>query len=258
MDSKNEKRPRIRRTNLAIDESLFRATEKLVTESGFSNLTMKAIYTGANIEHAVFYKRYNDLNDFLEKFVRKYDYWLNDSMEFNPKLETTKNFQNILSKLVDCLLESPSMQKLLIWEMTENNYITQRTAQNRDLNCNQFINYFIEEYKDSDVDYSYTCSIIIGGIYYLILHRNMGTINFIDFSKKESIEKLKETIRVIINKLFSEPKPSEGTPKAVRSETIRIAKELIKSNVDYSIIKQTTKLDDIVLQSLIDSSQKKG
>lgn len=255
MESKNEK-TRIRRTNQEIDESLFKATEKLVAENGFPNLTMKTIYTGANIEHAVFYKRYNDLNDFLEKFVRKYDYWLNDSVEFNPKLEATKNLQNILSKLVDCILESPSMQKLLIWEMVENNYITQRTAQNRDLNCNQFINYFIEEYKDSDVDYSYTCSLIIGGIYYLLLHRDMGTINFIDFRKKESIEKLKETIRVVINKLFSESRSSESSYKAVKNETIRIAKELIKSDVDYSIIKQTTKLDDIVLQSLINSSQK--
>lgn len=256
MDSRKEKKPRIRRTNLEIDESLFKATEELVATYGFSNLSMKVIYTAANIEHAVFYKRYNDLNDFLEKFVRKYDYWLNDSMEFDPKLDALQNFQNILVSLVDCILESPSMQKLLIWEMSENNFITQRTAQSRDMDCNQFINYFIEEYKDSDVDYSYTCSLIIGGIYYLILHREMGTINFIDFSKKESMEKLKGTIRIIINKLFSEPKSSEGTHKAVRNETIRIAKELIKSNVDYSIIKQTTKLDDIVLQSLIDSSQK--
>lgn len=244
------KKTRTRRTNQEIDDNLFRAAEELIAEQGFSNLTMKTIYRKANIEHAVFYKRYNDLNDFLEKFVRNFDYWLNDSMKFDPKKDPTDNLEIILSSLVDSMLNSPCMQKLLIWEMSEKNYITERTSQSRDLNCNQFIRFFIDEYKDHDVDYRYTCSLIIGGIYYLVIHRNMGTINFIDFSKKESIEGLKKTIRIIVSKLFRETKPSDNTAKAVKNEAIRIAEDLVRNNVDYAIIKQATMLDDKLLNSL--------
>jgi len=250
------KKTRVRRTNQEIDDTLFRAAEELISEQGFSNLTMKSIYSRANIEHAVFYKRYKDLNDFLEKFVRNFDYWLNDSMKFDPKKGSTENLEEILSSLVDSMINSPCMQKLLVWEMTEKNYITERTAQNRDQNCNQFIRFFIDEYDDYDVDYRYVCSLIIGGIYYLVLHRNMGTINFIDFSKKESMEKLKITIRLIINKLFGETKPSDNTNKAVKKEAIRIAEDLIRNNIDYTVIKQATKLDDKLLISLYERSGK--
>lgn len=237
---------RIRRTNKEIEETLFKSAEELIVKYGFMSLTMKTLYERSGIEHSMFYKRYRDLNDFLSVFVRNYDYWLNDSIEFDTKKNPIVNAGDILAKLVDALLDNPLMQKLLIWEMTENNYITHRTAQSRDLYSSYLIDYFTEKFKNCGLHYNYACSVIIGGIYYLILHREASTTNNIDFTKEESIDKLKLTIKDMISRLFSEPKNNE------RGEAIRIAEELIKSKVDYSIIKQSTKLDDKVLKGLIE------
>lgn len=240
------KKPRIRRTNREIEDTLFRVAEELITESGFANLTMTDIYNKASIEHSSFYNRYKDLNDFLSMFVRNYDYWLNDSIEFDTRKDPVRNAGDILSKLIDALLESPLMQKLLVWEMTETNYVTRRTAQSRDLYSNHLIDYFSKEFRNCGLDYSYACSVIIGGIYYLVLHREAGTMNNIDFTKSESVETLKSTVKDMVSRLFS----SGNTGANEKGEAARIAEELIKSKVDYSIIKQSTKLDDKVLKAL--------
>ena len=69
---------RKRRTNSEIEERLDKAIIQLVKEVGFQGVTVRAITRKAKIEPVVFYKRYRDLHDFIDEFVKKYDYWFSD------------------------------------------------------------------------------------------------------------------------------------------------------------------------------------
>jgi hypothetical protein len=195
---------RKRRTKKEVDEIFYETAKKLVEESGFSNLTVSKIINGAQVEPWVFYNRYKDIDDFIDKFVRKFDYWVNDSITLDTKLETVMNYQSLMSNLIDAFVDNSLMQRLIAWEVNEDNYITRRTAQNRDANSQHLINFFSEKLAKCDVDFKVATAILIGGLYYLIIHRKIATFNNIDFSTEEGIETLKNNITKMIEKIFSD------------------------------------------------------
>ncbi|MCD8264546.1 MAG: hypothetical protein LUD02_10765 [Tannerellaceae bacterium] len=85
------------------------------------------------------------------------------------------------------------------------NKITKRTAANRERNSAEMLQYFREYYKDNDVDFEIISSILIGGIFYLIMHRNIAPFCSVDFKKKENIGLLKKNIQIILDRVLITP-----------------------------------------------------
>lgn len=255
MKEKKTTARRNRRTKVEIEKSLFDAATKIIEKSGFQGLTVTGIAQQAKIEPPVFYNRYKDLNDFIDIYVRDYDFWLRDSLEVNL---SGNNPVEVLTRLFDGVIDSLAnnvpMQKLIAWEMNERNFVTKRTSQARDINAIKVIDYFLDALKNSSVKSDYAIALILGGIYYLVIHRDLGTFNYIDFTKQESIEKLKENLHIITRKIFDDYKtPARDTSKAEDKQTIQIARELLKSNVSYEVVQKATKLNDEVLKSLYEA-----
>ncbi len=243
--SEEKTNKRFRRTRETLEQDLFKAALKVISEVGFSSLTITRLIKEANADAPVFYKRYKDLDDFIDKFVRNYDYWLNDSAPIDPENKSAlENGTDIMISLIDSLLSNVCMQRLLAWELNENNTTTRRTSRNRDNNSEHLTKYFEQEFKNSDIDFNVASAVVIGGIYYLILHRKRGTFNKINFNKPENIELLKSTIRAMISKMF-------GTPdEEVRRNTMTIARELLRNQVDVEIIARSTGLSEETIRSI--------
>lgn len=236
---------RVRRTKEDIEKALFQAAISVIEKVGFQGLTVTSILKEAKADPPVFYNRYKDMNDFIEKFVRNYDYWLNDSIAINIENDAAvDNIRDIMIHLIDELRDNSCMQKLLAWELSDNNFITRRTAQNRDNNSESLIGFFESRFKKADVNFNVATAILIGGIYYLIIHREVGTFNKIDFSTKEGIGLLKSTIAAILSKLFDD---SVANPS---KEVERIAVELMKNGVSIDIIQRSTGLSKSAIMAL--------
>ena len=204
MEKDASPKKRIRRTKKDIEQRLFDAALTVIERVGFSNLTIKALTKEAKVEPPVFYNRYKDMNDFLDVFVRKYDYWLNDSIKFNFKEDPLTGISTVMENLADSLLDNTCMQRLLTWELNEDNHITRRTSQSRDMNSLRFIEFFNTVFKGCDINFNHVASIIMGGIYYLILHRERSSFNFIDYSKPENLDAMKETAKKMLVKIFDD------------------------------------------------------
>lgn len=205
MEQENKRKPR--RTKKDLENTIETSAIKVIADVGFSGLTVAKLLKETKAEPPVFYNRYKDISDFIDKFVRMYDYWLNDSIKIDFKEgNALKNIENIIINLVDLIDGNVCMQKLIAWELNESNFITRRTAQNRDTNSYALIKYFEDEFKDCDINFNAALGIIIGGIYYLIIHKNLSTFNNIDYTKSESMDLLKNNIRLIIRKIFEDYK----------------------------------------------------
>ena len=156
---------RYRRTRATLEQDIITAAEQLIGEKGFSRLKLTELCEKAKIESPVFYNRYEDIDDFVEKFVRNYDYWLSDNVTLDTKnLSPVENMNHIIQTLIDSLAANPVMQKLIAWELNENTYVTRRTAQNRDNNSQEVIHYFENQLKANDINFNVGCAILIGGV----------------------------------------------------------------------------------------------
>jgi hypothetical protein len=239
-----------RRSQKEIEEVIKVAAKELIEEVGFTNLTLTGIIKKAELEPSVFYKRYSDLDDLLDKFVRDYDYWLNDSINFDADKNTPlKNCENLLIELVDSLNSNVIMQKLLAWEILDSSYITKRTAENRERHSVHLLEYFNKKFDDIDINFDVVTALLISGIYYIILHKKVSTFCSIDFTQKENIDLLKQNIKKIVAKIYA-------APSSVNAEKLEIAKRLFANKVDYKIIQESTGLSDEVLKSIMPERKK--
>ncbi len=193
-----------RRTKAAIEQAVMDAVNALIEEVGFNKVTLTGIAARAQIEPTVFYRRYSNLDELFEIYTHKYDYWLAGIAELMPQdMSDEESMKWILLNLTRALHKNRGMQQLLIWELSDDNPVTRRTAALREKINETLIRELEKRFENTGVDLSVLAALIISGIYYLILHRNMSTFCNVDFSSKSGRERLEKTIDQLVSILFA-------------------------------------------------------
>lgn len=234
---------RKRRTKNDIEESINRAATQLIKEKGFQDLTVTAIMQKARIEPVVFYNRYNDLNSFMDEFVKRYDYWFsNIAKGIEDIQDIKKQYVLILKSLFDSLQENEVMQQLLRWELSSNNNTTQHTARLREFYTLPLVEEYKNIFKNSNIEIDAVSALVIGGIYYLILHGNLSEFAGIDIKTDEGKQKIYRAIEylgsIFFGGLYSNP------------ETAMIAKKMKENGIKLSTIAECTGLEINVIKQL--------
>ncbi|MDR3057555.1 MAG: TetR/AcrR family transcriptional regulator [Prevotella sp.] len=231
-----------RRNVQEIEKAVFLATEKLVGEKGFSNVAFTEIMRLAEVEPQVMYRRFNGIEDLYDKFIRNYDYWLHDIVEYHlDEKNPVVSMRNILTELADSLYENPIMQKILVWEVSDHNKLTCRAASNRETNSLPLLDFFRANLPQN-IDFDCFTSILIAGIYYLIIRRERSLFCGIDFDKDEGKALLIETIIRLIDIVY--------TQKTDNNEAVEIAQRLLEQGVNEEIVSISTKLSKQVIMLL--------
>ncbi len=193
-----------RRTKQVIELAVMDAVHSLIEEVGFNNVTLTGIAARAQIEPTVFYRRYSNLDELFDVYSHKYDYWLAGIAELMPPdLSDEESMKWILLNLTRALHKNRGMQQMLIWELSDDNPVTRRTATLREKINESLIHELEKRFENTGVDLSVMAALLISGIYYLILHRNMSTFCNVDFSSKSGRERLEKTIDQLVSILFA-------------------------------------------------------
>jgi len=205
-----EKKKRYRRTKAAIERDVMQAVDSLIEEVGYRNLTLTAVANKAKIEPAVFYRRFANLEELFDVYTRKYDYWLGTILASMPTdLKEEESLHWILQTLIQSLLKNKGMQQLLIWELSDDNLTTRRTAQLRESINEPLIRLLEHKFKGSSLDINVISAVIISGIYYLILHRKRSHFCDVDYNSRTGKDRFKEGVRQLTNLLFEKLKEEE-------------------------------------------------
>ncbi len=235
---------RKRRTRNDIEASINEAATGLIEERGFHDITVTAIMQKAKIEPIVFYNRYNDLGEFTDDFVKKYDYWFSDIMKkIENKNDLKTQYASILNNLFDSLQANKMMQQLLRWEVSNNNETTQRTARLREFYTLPLVEKYKKAFEGSPVDIDAVSALIIGGIYYLILHADLSLFAGIDIRAEDGKRKIHDALDYFSNQFFS------GFPFP-KTEAEIIAKRLKEKGIALDVIAECTGVKASVIEQL--------
>lgn len=193
-----------RRTKQVIELAVMDAVHSLIEEVGFNKVTLTGIAARAQIEPTVFYRRYSNLDELFDVYSHKYDYWLAGIAELMPpNLSDEESMKWILLNLIRALHKNRGMQQMLIWELSDDNPVTRRTAALREKINETLIHELEKRFENTGVDLSVMAALLISGIYYLILHRNMSTFCNVDFSSKSGRDRLEKTVDQLVSILFA-------------------------------------------------------
>lgn len=195
---------RRRRTNVQLKSDIMAAVERLVIKHGFTNVKLSALLQEAEIQPNIYYGHYGTMDKLFEELASKYNFWLNGVLNLSELsyLSPREFFAKMLKTLYTSLEEEPVMQKLLLWELSENNPITRKTAGMRDIMTTSLLAYYSGIFKSSGTDIKNVIAILFAGIYYLVLHRECSTLWSVDFNTDEGRESFFAAVDTLTDAIF--------------------------------------------------------
>jgi AcrR family transcriptional regulator len=228
MPEEKEIKKRTRRTSVAIDHDVLQAVSSLIEEVGFSNVTLTGVAERAKIEPAVFYRRYGNLDELFNRYCQKYDFWQGDLIGNLPSnLSEKEVFSLIMKNLIHDFSKNKGMQQIIVWELSVDNPVTRRTARMRELVNEPVIRMLEKTFSQTDLDINTIASVIIAGVYYLILHRKRSKFCDVDFNKKEGKARLLNGVEELVTILFD----YIAQQKRIEEIAVRLRKEGIPESV---------------------------
>lgn len=234
----NEKR-RPRRTFVEIENDIMNATRLLIEENGIANLSLRGIARKAGIESSVFYNRYKDLSELLEKFIEKNDYWYDElisSFANMGAIDYPSYSKEIFVTLIGALKENKSMQQILLWELMEDNHITSHTAQMREQYTEHIVQAFEDYFKANNLKANprVVAGIFIAAIYFIVIHKGKITFCGINYSTPQGEDLLAQGIRDILDRVYAE---NEAT-----NQMLEVAKRMKRNGISDPVIAECTQL----------------
>lgn len=204
MEEDKPKGRRPKRTKAQIDDCINHAAVAEIVEKGFSDTILYGIIKRAKIEPVVFYNRYKSLELFYDEFVKSKDYWFVDLLKEIDEPQLSKDeLTKILVSLIDALDKDSVMLELLRWEVASENPTTRRSASLREFHTLPLAKDYENLFKNTEVDMLSLCALVIGGIYYLELHKNLSPFSGIDLKTEEGKNRIKGALSSFVNILFN-------------------------------------------------------
>ena len=99
--------------------------------------------------------------------------------------------------------DSPLMQELLRWEVSDANDITKHTAQNRELHTLPLVGGYEETFKNTSIDINAVSALLTAGIYYLTLHSPCAPFCGIDINTEEGFKRIETSLEKLTHILFN-------------------------------------------------------
>lgn len=234
---------RKRRSTEDIEKAILEAAAGFIEEKGFGELTVTGIIQKASIEPVQFYRRYGDLNGFIDEYVKRFDYWFSDvAKNSDSEGDEKERYEKIVNGLLDALCDNRIMQQLLRWELSGNNETVRRTARLREFHTLPLCSRYAKVFEGSELDIVAVAAMMIGGIYYLVLHKDLSDFGGIDLNKEAGRERIRNAVRQLSGLLFS----AEG----ISCEAVGIARQMKKDNVPIDKIGKYTRLPQELIESL--------
>ncbi len=197
-----------RRTNEELNRDLFENLAAAIKEIGFQKLTLQDVCRYANVRPNVIYRHYGSLMGLFDVFNRsQHDYWAECISETNMELlirDPKEYYYRVADCLIDALYDEQGwLRASLVWEMADDNDVTRTLAAKREVVMARLTQYLDGLFASSNLDSRVVNSILIAGVYYLVIRRERSAFNGIDFSSEEGRMRLTETIHSLITILFA-------------------------------------------------------
>lgn len=124
---------RRRRTNKQVQADILSAVGRILQEKDFTHITLMDIVREAKTDPNVVLRQFGSLEQVFDCYIRTIDYWMHDLFG-NKALKRGERsaLERMFARMTDFLYNSPEMQRLLVWEITDVNDTTCRAAANRE------------------------------------------------------------------------------------------------------------------------------
>jgi AcrR family transcriptional regulator len=195
-------------------KSLIDAVGVVIATKGYTGLTPTMIAKTAGLNRRLITLYFNSVEELIETYVRGKDYWVAASGDAARMISRDHDSNNPDTKpILECLLKSQldyfynntEMQKTILWQISESSKIMKEICDERELLSKLFFALSDKEFVNKAVDLRAISSLLVAGIYYLVLHAKSTDSLFceIDLNQPEGMDRIKKAISFILEKTYA-------------------------------------------------------
>jgi AcrR family transcriptional regulator len=193
-------------------QKLIDAVGVILERDGFQGFGINAIAKEAGVDKVLIYRYFGDLDSLLECFVDQNDFFSSMMEQLGSDL-TIKNRDDLVETgkriFRDQLRQARNnkyLQKILLWELNQQNKVTQKTAENRENQAVELINRMEPIIDFRELDVPAISALIAGGIYYLVLRSaTVDVFNGVDLKSEQGWARITKAIELLMNVLKTKP-----------------------------------------------------
>lgn len=182
------------------------AVGKVIQKKGYPGLTAPNIATAAGVDKKLVWTYFGGVNKLIEEYIHQKDFWRLaekgdvEALLKDPNQIGHNEIGNLLQSQFEVLLKDKALQKIIHWELGENNKLLRNLADERERVGEQLFSLIIPDFEKSQVDLRARIALILGGIYYLSLHSksNGSLVCGIDVNEDSGKQRIENAIRDII------------------------------------------------------------
>ena len=203
---------RRRRTNKQVQADILSAVGRILQEKDFTHITLMDIAREAKTDPNVVLRQFGSLEQVFDCYIRTIDYWMHDLFG-NKALKRGERsaLERMFARMTDFLYNSPEMQRLLVWEITDVN----------------------DTRGGEKTPFRQIASLLIAGTYYLVLHRHTSTFGDMDYDTPDGPVRLKKVLHEILDMLYERLERPQRVSEAIR--------RLKERGVDEQVIRECLK-----------------
>jgi len=188
---------------------LLSAVGKVLEKKGYTGLTPTNIAKVANVDRKLIKLYFGSVDNLIETYIRSKDYWLLSSdntshtLENEPPNGTQDILENLLLDQLNNFLVNNEMQKAVTWQISEKSAIMSEITRKREEISKLFFEKADKELPPH-VDIRAISSILVSGIYYLVLHSKHTESTVCEIELDENgFERIRAAIKQIITWAYS-------------------------------------------------------
>jgi AcrR family transcriptional regulator len=178
---------------------------------GFESLTISKIAREAEVDRKLITRYFGGLNGLIETYIMEKDYW----MIFAEQLKAAiKEFNEtspkplITSILVDqfnSFYKNVDMQNLILWELTSSSKLMRSIHNTREMLGQELLELTDTHFQKTGIDFRAVAALLVGGIYYTILHtrHNGSMFSDVDINSEKGQLQITTAISQVVDWAFT-------------------------------------------------------
>lgn len=199
------------KNKLLTKRKLIDAVAEIFHAEGYQGLGVNKVARIAGVSKKLIYRYFGTFEQLIEAYVVEIDYWMrlaeqirqSEGLSLEPGSEAF--VADLLVNQFRGFLDDRRMQELIRWEISTGNPLMKSIHQARELLGQQLFELTDKQIPDKTVNFRAISALLVGGIYYTVLHADMngGLFSDVDLATKEGREAIVQAIRLIVRWAYS-------------------------------------------------------
>jgi AcrR family transcriptional regulator len=190
---------------------LIDAVAFIFKNEGYAGLGVNKVARQAEVNKKLIYRYFGSFERLIEAYVVETDYWMRfaEHMRVLKIPENAPDMQRLLSQVLQnqflYFQEDKEMQQLILWELSAKSDLMRSIHNTRESMGKQFLEMSDTYLEKKAIDFRAISALLVGGIYYMILHRryNGGMFSDVDISSDHGRQAILDAIDQVVNMAFA-------------------------------------------------------